>query len=236
MYLPMSPVSATLWTTSAGLFRSGDTATSFSSSAIPTGGAVACAREEIFSALCARCGQEKSGAPDIALALRQDWVSTGLSRQHEKNVEALRHRHAEAPPANRLNGVAIDRYDRALQSAKVDVEGARGGTIDDPQPNTASALDCDNLRILERAIVGKERVVLDIVEIESRRSSWCRTRHSGRGAHTGHGWLGCRSTGFFGYLAALSSTLEVVEDFSWIAEREIREQYRDFLNVGPNIL
>ena len=73
------------------------------------------------------------------------------------------------------------------------MEGAHRRAVDDAQKHPPARLDLDDLGVGERAEIGEERVIFDVVEVWPRRAlispSSCSTREAmapGRLTHGGH--------------------------------------------------
>src|SRR5207302_3683939 len=112
----------------------------------------------------------------------------------DQDVEALRGRDREPAVCDGTYGVTVGCDHAADEFAQIDPKLTGGRAIDDAEPDAAAALDRHDLRIAQCSIVGKEGVVIDIVQVHSHRDSrWLRHFrhvHAGRvRSHAGHAWF-----------------------------------------------
>jgi hypothetical protein len=59
-----------------------------------------------------------------------------------------------------------DRHHGSFGRAEIDPEVGRGCAIDDAQPHLGTLFDIEHLRIGQRAVVGEEGVVGDVVQVD----------------------------------------------------------------------
>jgi hypothetical protein len=109
-------------------------------------------------------GEDDAGLPTVAFQPRKYRKRADL-RQIYQHVKALGHCNREAAARNRMHGLAVGRDHAADEVAEIDPKLARGRAVNDAEPDPAAALDAHDLRIGERSIVGKEGVVMNIIQI-----------------------------------------------------------------------
>ncbi len=73
--------------------------------------------------------------------------------------------------------MAVDRDDGAGERPEIDPELRRRRAVDQPQPDPPVLFGADDLRIGERAVIGEECVIVDVVQVR---------RHAGPHVHGGH--------------------------------------------------
>ena len=166
-------------------------------------------------------------------------------RQIQRDVETLGDGEFETPPADWLDRHSVDGNQLSLELAKIDPEVCRGSAIDEAQAHAPTPLDPEDLRIVQRAVIGEEGVVFDIVQV----------RAFGRGralsaavptvcATSGRCWA-TMTHGSMAHRAMVRSRdlrrgsivpgLQAGQHFGRIAEREIMEEDDNFLHVFPRL-
>ena len=73
----------------------------------------------------------------------------------QPDVGALGDGEREQRAGNRIDGIAVDRDELALEPAEVDPHVARRRAVDDPEPEHAARFDRHDLRIVQGAVVGE---------------------------------------------------------------------------------
>jgi hypothetical protein len=143
----------------------------------------------------------------------------------------------------RLDRHAIDGDQPPFEAVEVEPEIGRRRGVDQPQAHPAAALDAEDLRVVERPVVGEEGVVVDVVQMHGR-------HHGGPVVHgAGHGSIAPPCPGITGSHHAvgnsghrplrgpypMSAALEAGEDLVGIAEGEVVEQHHDVLHIGAGL-
>ena len=127
--------------------------------------------------------------------------------------------------------MAVGGNDGAGEFTKINPELRRGRGVDQPQPDPPARFCADDLRIGERAVIGEECVVVDVVQVQ---------RHAGPHVHGGHA---PRAHVHVAARAALRHCAVAAVGFSQSGKQlvgrvkaEIMQHQHHFLPVGAHIL
>ena len=121
--------------------------------------------------------QDDSSLTALTLELREHGIGPGAGRKADANIEPLRDGDRKAATSDRLDLEAVDGDELAIERAQPDVKGAHRRAVDDAQKRPAARLDLDDLRVGQRAEIGEEGVIFDVVEVWPRLAHRHRRRH-----------------------------------------------------------
>ncbi len=117
----------------------------------------------------------------VALALQHGEHRIRARASWERNayIQTLRDRDREAARADGRDRETVDRDQLTVEVAEIDVKSAHRGTVDDAHEYASARLDLDELGVCERAVVGEEGVIFDVIEV----GRWLACRHRRRHLH-----------------------------------------------------
>src|SRR5262249_37051766 len=117
-----------------------------------------CTRE--FRNRCSFCAQDNSAKKFRPFTLCEDWISAALFWNGYSQVNALGHTELKKIAFDRLYRLPINGQKLGFQPSCIDVKILVRGGCDEPEQDGFPSMNGNDFRIIERATVRKEGVVL----------------------------------------------------------------------------